>query len=151
VSLVICLAIWVVSCPPSWKEIYLEVRTLVNNIVSLFTEKIEIFLSLGCEANLCSWSLGSSHGWILDIAHVCRECLGKKWFVCENPLRRWEPFGGFWRSSLNFFIKGVKYLKWFVNEKEKDEVYLGGAISFAWVNIIVLTAWDEIMKPFLLC
>jgi len=117
VSLVIFLANWVVSWPPSLKEFVLEFRTLVNNIVSLFTKKIEIFLCWGCEPNFCSWSLGSAHGWILDTCHVCRECFGKKWFVCENPLRRWKPLGGVWRSSLKFFIKDVKHFKSLGNEK----------------------------------
>jgi len=52
VSLVICLLLWFVSCPPGWKEFVLEFRTPANNIVSLFPKNI--FLSLGCETNLCS-------------------------------------------------------------------------------------------------
>jgi len=41
-------------------------------------------------------------------------------------------------KSLNFFIKDVNYLECFGNEKGKKEVYLGGVVSFVWVNIIVL-------------
>ena len=91
--------------PLGWKEFVLEFRTPANNLVSLFQEKR--FLSWGCEKNLCSWSLESSHGWILDTDHGCRECLGKRLFVCENPLKSGEPLGGFGRSSLNFFNKDV--------------------------------------------
>jgi len=77
-SLVIFLATWIASCPPSWREIDLEFRNSANNIVSLFPKKI--FLSLGCETNLCSWSFGSSHSWILDTIHVCRE-YDVSWFL----------------------------------------------------------------------
>jgi len=48
-------------------------------------------------------------------------------------------------SSLYFFIKDVKYLEWFGNEKDKEEVYLGGIVSFVQVNIIVFdyVRWDD--------
>ena len=146
VSLAICLSSWVVSCPPNWKEFNIEFRTPVNNIVSLFTGKIEIFLDLICEANLCSLSFGSSYGWVLHTSHVWKEYLGMKLFVCENPLRRWKPLRRFWMSSPNFFVKDVKWLEWLGDEKDKIEKYIWGALCiFVQVNIIVFTAWGEMM------
>ena len=61
----------------------------------MFTEKIETFLDLVCEANLFSLSFGCSYGWLLHTGHVWKEYLGMKWFVCENPLRRWKSLRGF--------------------------------------------------------
>jgi len=75
---------------------------------------------------------------------------GMTWCFAENPLKRLDPLGGVWISSLNFFTQDVKYLELSSNEKEKEEVYLGGAISFVWVNIIVLIVWDEMLRPILL-
>jgi len=44
-------------------------------------------------------------------------------------------------SSLNFFIKDVKYLKRIGNEKDKEEEHLGGAVcTSVRVNMIVFTA-----------
>ena len=57
-SLVIFIATWFVSCPPSSKEFNLEFRTLIDNIVSLFTYKI--VQGLRCELNLCSLSVWSA-------------------------------------------------------------------------------------------
>ena len=146
VSLVISLFNWIVSCPSSWKEFDLEFRTPENNIVSLFIEKIETFLDLGCEANLCSLNFSSSYEWVLYIGHVWKEYLGMKWLFGENPLRMWESLRDFWISSINFFIKDVKYLEWLGNEKDKEDEHLGGTTCISiWAYMIVFTAWGEVL------
>ena len=122
--------------PPSWRDFDLEFRNPANKIFSLFTYKI--LLGMICEINLCSVSFGSSKGEFLDTSHVWKEYLGTKELVDENPLRRWEPLGGIWVSSHNFFVQDVKYLYLLGNEKDKEEEHLGGAVcSPARVNMIV--------------
>ena len=91
-----------------------------------------------CEVNLCSLSLGSSNGKVLDTSHVWKEYLGMKGLVDENPLRRWEPLEGVWISSKNFFVQDVKYLNLLGNEKDKEEENLGGPVCVpAWIYMII--------------
>jgi len=55
-------------------------------------------------------------------------------FLGENPLKRWKPLGGVWKSSLKFFNKDGKYVETFGNEKEKKGVYLEGVVMFVRAN-----------------
>ena len=67
---------------------------------------------------------------------IYKPCLGMKNHFIENPLRMWKPLGGVWKSSLKFFNKDGELVETFGNEKEKEEVYLGGAIIFVWANMM---------------
>jgi len=64
--------------PPGWKQFDLEFRTPIDNIVSLFTLKIEMFLDVHGEENFCPLSFWSLCGMVLDTCSVCIECLGTK-------------------------------------------------------------------------
>ena len=60
-----------------------------------------------------------------------------KWIFEDNPLKRWEPVGGVWIASQNFFVQDVKYLDLLGNEKDKEEEQLGGVVCVsARVNMI---------------
>ena len=69
-----------------------------------------------------------------------------KWLFEDNPLRRWEPLGGVWIASKNFFVQDVKYLDLLGNEKDKE--HFGSAICISVrVNMIVFAVWGEVLLP----
>ena len=46
--------------------------------------------------------------WVLYTDQVWKECLGMINLCDENPLKRWKPLGGVWKSFLKFFKKDGK-------------------------------------------